>query len=89
MSESLKGLRNLDTQKYLRNYLLSLVFYDQQKMAMVIEFVCNLEEVERMPKLKEKIKDFVFYDALADVFVRNQAELGFSKLESLPEETFH
>jgi hypothetical protein len=39
MSESLKGLRNLDTQKNLRNYLLSLVFHDKQKMANVIEFV--------------------------------------------------
>jgi hypothetical protein len=89
MCESLKGLRNLDTQKHLRNYLLSLVFNDKEKMAMVTEFVMNLEEMVRMPKLKEKIKDFMFYDALADVFVRNNAESGFIKLENLPEETFH
>ena len=48
-----------------------------------------MEEIIRMPKLKEKIKDFMFFDALADLFVRNQADLGFTKLESLPEETFH
>ncbi len=89
MCESLKGLRNLDTQKHLRNYLLAMVFNDKNKMAMVIEFVINMDEMVRMPKLKDKIKDFMFYDAMADVFVRNKAEEGFAKLESLPEETFH
>ncbi len=31
-----------------------------------------------------KIKDFVFYDALADILNRNNAEEAFKKLDTLP-----
>lgn len=36
LCQSLKGLKNLDTQKHLGNYLLSLLFQDRAKMAHVI-----------------------------------------------------
>jgi hypothetical protein len=39
---SLKGLKNLETQKHLSNYLLSLLFHDRQKMAQAIEYVQSL-----------------------------------------------